>query len=110
MTPNTKHYNEDSKTDDNISGTLIMNGSNGYNELQNYINRIQSDDDGSKRSSTHYPQLYSDKRILDETPLHIINEDRHEILTITIDLGNGNLENIVVHEGDDPVDLANQFG
>lgn len=29
-----------------------------------------------------------------------------ELLTITIDLGNGNQENIVVFEGDSPLDLA----
>jgi hypothetical protein len=40
-----------------------------------------------------------------EVPSH-----RAEILTITIDLGNGNSENIVVLEGDDPYDLAHAFG
>ncbi len=35
--------------------------------------------------------------------------ERKEVLTITIDLGNGNSENIVVLEGDDPHDLAVQF-
>ena len=33
----------------------------------------------------------------------------NELLTITIDIGNGQHENIEVFEGDNPYDLAKQF-
>ena len=32
-----------------------------------------------------------------------------EVLTITIEIGNGQSENIIIHEGDDPRELARQF-
>jgi len=35
--------------------------------------------------------------------------DRRELLTITIDLGGGQQENIIVNEGDDPYYLASVF-
>jgi len=34
---------------------------------------------------------------------------QNELLTITIDIGGGQQENIQVFEGDDPFDLARQF-
>mmetsp|Transcript_34058 Transcript_34058/g.33253 ORF Transcript_34058/g.33253 Transcript_34058/m.33253 type:complete len:109 (+) Transcript_34058:303-629(+) len=61
------------------------------------------EEEASKRSSTYYPQLITDQKIYNE-PL-----ERKELMTITIDLGNGRMENIVVMERDDPMELAQRF-
>ena len=38
-----------------------------------------------------------------------ISPDRKEILTLTIEIGEGRNENILIREGDDPYQLAHEF-
>jgi hypothetical protein len=52
-------------------------------------------------------KAFSENQTMAARPLH--NTGRKEILTITIDLGGGKSENIVVKEGDEASDLASKF-